>query len=137
MKNRMKTLALAGSALLLAAGVGAGGAEAASATPTSTRAPAACFDVLHSYSKPSGYGYYPTNGTRLTTTSRCADINISPRAGAYIAVCFHPSSGSEYCNGYTWAPANQYTVVASGVRDGTQFYFAFRSTAASSGGWAA
>ncbi|MGO4430596.1 hypothetical protein AB4Z54_70485 [Streptomyces sp. MCAF7] len=60
-----------------------------------------------------------------------------PNASGYIAVCFHPSSGSEYCNGWTAATANKWNVVATGVRDGTQFYFAFNSTASSAGFWAA
>lgn len=40
------------------------------------------------------------------------------------------------CNSYKSAPAGQWTVVATGVKDGTQFQFYFASDAYNSGVWA-
>ncbi|MGO4753495.1 hypothetical protein AB4212_33660, partial [Streptomyces sp. 2MCAF27] len=122
MKNHARKLVTAASGALLAIGLTTGSAVAADTKTEGKLGPTACYDVLTSYSKPSGQKYFPYNGQRLQTTSRCSDINIMPNASGYIAVCFHPSSGSEYCNGWTAATANKWNVVATGVRDGTQFY---------------
>ncbi|MEU5693072.1 hypothetical protein [Actinosynnema sp. NPDC020468] len=121
-------LALVASAALLAT-------PAAQAEPSSAALPA-CYDHAHNYSKPSGEQYYPATGY-LTTTSYCGDINIRPTSTRHVAVCFKPSSGAEYCNSYKSASGGQWTVVASDVKDGTRFYFAFSESVASGGSWAA
>jgi hypothetical protein len=130
-------------ALLLFAALGL-----VSATNAQAEAPAApqgdvgvlaCYDHARSYSKPSGSYDYPVNDTSyLTTTSYCNDIQIKPTSGRYVLVCFRPSSGAEYCqSNYKWAAANTWTVIATDVLDGTQFYFLFQSSSASNGVWAA
>lgn len=137
MRTHVKTFATLASGLLLAGGMSAGTAAAADAGTHGERRAAACYDVITSYSKPAGQSYFPYGGGDLRTTSRCADINILPNVTGDIAVCFKPSTGNQYCNSYKRAVAGRWTVVASGVADGTRFYFAFRSTARSTGGWAA
>ncbi|MFD5315710.1 hypothetical protein [Streptomyces sp. NPDC127098] len=132
-----KRAAAVASGLLLTFGGLSGAATAADADTRGDVGAQACYDVINSYIKPAGQSYYPYGGPDLGTTSRCNDINILPNTSGYIAVCFKPSSGPQYCNGYRWAPAGQWTVVATDVRDGTRFYFAFASSARSTGGWAA
>ncbi len=107
--------------------------------PTAQAAATSCYGSAKSYSKPAGDRWYPANGTgRLTTTSNCADINIKPNQTTQIAVCFYPSSGGSQCQpSFKTAPAGQWTVVATDVRDGTRFIFDFAGTAAKSGVWAA
>ncbi|MCP9213213.1 hypothetical protein [Streptomyces cucumeris] len=137
MGNHIKRIAAVASGLLLMAGLSGGSAVAADAKDDGNKVAAACFDVVHSYIKPAGKKYFPYDGSHLVTTSRCADINIMPKVSGYIAVCFKPSTGNQYCNGWTWAAANRWAVVASDVRNGTRFYFTFNSSARSTGGWAA
>jgi hypothetical protein len=97
-----------------------------------------CYGSARSYSKPAGNRWYPQGGPYLTATSNCNDINIKPNATTSIAVCFLPSSGGTSCqSSFKTAPAGQWTVVATDVRDGTRFYFDFGSTTANSGVWAA
>lgn len=101
--------------------------------------PAACYDTAHTYSKPSGTGYYPTPGTHLKATTNCAGISIKPSTSRWVSVCFSPSDGSgDFCqSAYTLAPAGEWTVISASVKDNTLFYFNFDSTAASTGSWAA
>ncbi len=130
----------AGASALAAALIGGfvAFAPAAHASVVSSSSVAACYDTAHSYSKPDGNQYYPTPGSHLTTTSACSDINIQPKTDRYVAVCFSPSSGSDYCqSSYTLAHAGQWNTIATDVVDGTKFYFEFRSTALSNGSWAA
>lgn len=103
--------------------------------PATQAAATSCFSSAKSYTKPTGARWYPTSG-RLTTTSNCADINIKTNQSAYVEVCFYPTSGGSTCNSYKSAPAGQWTVVATGVKDGTQFQFHFASDAYNSGVWA-
>jgi hypothetical protein len=136
MRKNTRILASAASGLLLAAG-GLLTATTADAAGTGGTAVQACYDGAKSYSKPSGSFAYPTGAGYLTTTSRCADINIKPGTTRSIRVCFLPSSGGYYCNGYSTAKAGQWTVVATKVANGTDFWFDFKSDAKSTGSWAA
>ncbi|MGW0285328.1 hypothetical protein ACWDXT_19725 [Streptomyces sp. NPDC003236] len=103
--------------------------------PTAQAAATSCYGSAKSYTKPTGARWYPTTG-RLTTTSNCADINIKTNQSAYVQVCFYPTSGGSTCGAYKSAPAGQWTVIATGVKDGTQFQFLFASDAYNSGVWA-
>ncbi|GHB76340.1 hypothetical protein GCM10010377_78410 [Streptomyces viridiviolaceus] len=103
--------------------------------PTTQAAVTSCYGSAKSYTKPADVRWYPSTG-RLTTTSNCADINIKPNQSAYVEVCFYPTSGGSTCNSYKYAPAGQWTVVATDVRDGTRFQFHFASGAYNSGIWA-
>ncbi|GAA1117748.1 MULTISPECIES: hypothetical protein [Streptomyces violaceusniger group] len=137
MRKSSRILVSAASGLLLATG-GLMTATTAGAAETGNSSVQACYDGARSYSKASGARYYPNPGSYLTTTSACNDINIKPKTDRYVAVCFKPSSGSDYCQGsYKLAKANQWTAIATDVTNGTRFYFDFRSTAASNGSWAA
>ncbi|MEU4038451.1 hypothetical protein [Streptomyces collinus] len=113
-------------------------APAAQAQTSGETGALSCYGSAKSYSKPAGNRWYPQGGPYLTATTNCADINIKPNTTTSIAVCWLPSSGGSYCQGsYKTAPAGQWTVVATDVKDGTHFYFDFGSTAANSGVWAA
>ncbi|MFG2261836.1 hypothetical protein [Streptomyces sp. NPDC048720] len=113
-------------------------APAAQAQTSGETGAQSCYGSAKSYSKPAGNRWYPQGGPYLTSTSNCADINIKPGTGTSVAVCWLPSSGGSYCQStFKNAPAGQWTVVATDVKDGTHFYFDFGSTAANSGVWAA
>ncbi|MFJ9733794.1 hypothetical protein ACIRUL_21060 [Streptomyces sp. NPDC101171] len=113
-------------------------APAAQAQTSSETGAQSCYGSAKSYSKPAGNRWYPQGGPYLTSTSNCADINIKPGTSTSVAVCWLPSSGGSYCQStFKNAPAGQWTVVATDVKDGTHFYFDFGSTAANSGVWAA
>ncbi|MEU6160617.1 hypothetical protein [Streptomyces sp. NPDC047130] len=113
-------------------------APAASAASAGEFGALSCYGSAKSYSKPAGNRWYPQGGAYLTTTGNCSDINIKPNTTTSIAVCFLPSSGGTSCqSSFKTAPAGQWTVVATDVRDGTRFYFDFGSTSANSGVWAA
>ncbi|MEV6113947.1 hypothetical protein AB0L59_15865 [Streptomyces sp. NPDC052109] len=119
-----------GSAIALAPA-----AEAETAGTATPRTATSCYGDAHSYAKADGNAWYPGNGSWLHTTSSCSDINIKPNTDRYVAVCWVTT---KKCQGtYTLAPAGQWTAVATDVLDGTTFYFVFRSTAYSSGYWAA
>ncbi|MFC8665908.1 MULTISPECIES: hypothetical protein [Streptomyces] len=124
------------AAALLASGALAA-APAAQAQPADATGALSCYGSAKSFSKPAGDLFYPAAG-HLTATSNCSDINIKSTYNVYVAACFLPTSGGEYCqSNWTYAPGGQWTVVATSVVDGTRFYFAFRSAAAHSGVWAA
>lgn len=117
--------------------LGAGLAITAPAAQAQSSGAQSCYGSAKSFSKPSGNRWYPQGGPRLTVTGACNDINIKTDQTTQVGVCFHPSSGSEWCNSFKNARAGQWTVVATDVKRGTQFYFDFGSTAAKSGVWAA
>ncbi|MEU1597073.1 hypothetical protein ABZ468_30530 [Streptomyces sp. NPDC005708] len=123
------------SAILLSAVALGGGVILA---PNAQAAATSCYGSAKSYSKPAGDRWVPNNGqSRLTTTSNCNDINIKPNTTTSVAVCFYPSSGAAYCqSAFKTAPAGQWTVVATDVKDGTRFVFDFGNTTANSGVWA-
>jgi hypothetical protein len=68
------------------------------------------------------------------TSSRCADINlrIDSGGGAYFAVCWARYNTCQ--DHWTYVPQDgNYHVVASDVKDGTEFYFT--STTTTTPGW--
>jgi hypothetical protein len=94
----------------------------------STAGAASCYGSAHSYNKPANSSFLPNIVYgHLKSTSNCADINIKPNAPRYVRVCFVPSNGDTYCqDGYTLAPADEWTEIATDVEDGTKFAFHFQ-----------
>jgi hypothetical protein len=119
----------------LAATLGAGTVLAPQAHADEFAPAASCYGSAHSYSKPSGDYTYPSG--YLTTTGNCSDINIKPNTDRYVEVCWRAGEGDTCQSEYKLARAGVWTVVATDVLDGTRFFFDFRSTAASTGSWAA
>ncbi|MEU5160041.1 hypothetical protein AB0G74_10580 [Streptomyces sp. NPDC020875] len=74
------------------------------------------------HSPDSGFQEWPAN--EATTGPNCADINIRPTQGVEVRVCLI-ATGT--CNGWTWAPANSWTVIASGVPDNTHYFLRFKA----------
>ncbi|MYX00230.1 MULTISPECIES: hypothetical protein [unclassified Streptomyces] len=78
--------------------------------------------------------YYPSSGTYVTT-SRCNDINIKVAnlivtPSRKVKVCFYKSNGAlNYCQSNYTTTYGSWTVVATDVKDGTRFRFAFESKA--------
>ncbi|MER6270918.1 hypothetical protein [Streptomyces sp900105755] len=128
--GKRKTARLLAAGALLAGGVTAsavGSADAANARSVATVQ--SCYGSAHTdyfYRRDSGgNAFYPDQGSYLTTTSACGDININPWVSYSFTVCFK-ATGS--CNGWHYAPANQWTVIASQVLDGTKFYVQAKTT---------
>lgn len=122
------SVALVAGAMAVAPSADAAPRDAAPSTATS------CYGSAHSYSKPSGSYRYPTGSAYLTTTTNCADINIKTNTNRYVAVCWQDGTCQDQ---YTYATAGEWTTVATGVLNGTRFFFWFRSDASSTGSWAA
>jgi hypothetical protein len=128
------TAALVSAPSAVAVGAHAEGSVSAGGTSGAL----ACHDHAKSYSKPAGDSFYPGGSAYLTTTSYCRSINIKPKTDRYIRVCFHPSSGSNYCqDSYKLAQGGKWNEIATDVLNGAKFWFDFRSDALSNGSWAA
>ncbi|MBM0275020.1 hypothetical protein [Micromonospora tarensis] len=81
-----------------------------------------CYGNAKSYDAYNDYFYWPVTGYARTTTA-CSDINIKPTdRGIYVAVCFRRTGT---CNGYKWAAQNSWTVIATNVLDGTDYWLDF------------
>ncbi|WP_199577538.1 hypothetical protein [Streptomyces sp. CRB46] len=129
-----KSAAAAACGVLLAVGGVTATATAAEAEARGEARAQACLDNPKSYTKAEGQRY---SGV-YTATSACADINLKPNTNRYVAVCFKPSSGGDVCqSSYKLMTGGRWNVIATNVADGTRFYFDFRSTARSTGQWAA
>ncbi|MGX4688287.1 hypothetical protein [Streptomyces sp. JNUCC 63] len=106
------SLGLAGLAAVLAT------PATASATPQSVDAAASCYGGSVAVSlPPDGYSKH------FTTSSRCADINlrIDSGGGQWVAVCWAKYNTCQ--KDWTWSGQGAYKVIASDVKDGTEFYF--------------
>lgn len=126
--------ALTGSTVLAVAGL-----ATLSATPASA---ATCYGGAKSYTLADGSYAYPnespnTSSGWLTTSSRCADINIKPKRDVRVRACFKSSSGTITCNALRDADEGVWTVVASDVLDGTKFRISFTTHGPDSGSYAA
>ncbi|WP_422735715.1 hypothetical protein ACN263_18900 [Micromonospora sp. WMMD729] len=81
-----------------------------------------CYGNAKSYDAYNDYFYWPLTGYAKTTAA-CADINIKPTdRGIYAQVCFRRTGT---CNGYKWAARNSWTVIATNVLDGTDYWLDF------------
>ncbi|MGC7096363.1 hypothetical protein ACPZ19_16935 [Amycolatopsis lurida] len=99
-----------------------------------------CYGNAKPYNKYFDQPYAPPGfpGTWFTTTANCADINIKTSAQRQVKVCFLPSAGGVKCqDNWVFTVPNQWTVVATGVLDGTRFGFQFLTAGANSGQYAA
>lgn len=128
MKNTRAATAVA-SVLLTTGALAAGVAPASASAARSDAAVMACYDSQKSFTKPSGGQVWPTSGW-LTTTSACGDINIKLNTAADVRVCFRATNA---CNSTKWAEVGKWTVVATNVKDNTQFYFGIWNLNAVSG----
>nr|WP_128806433.1 hypothetical protein [Streptomyces sp. Termitarium-T10T-6] len=132
----MRLVAATSGIALAVSGLAAGGAAAA---PQGVSAQS-CYGSAKTYSKPEGMAAHPnwTKGSYYKTTGNCNDINIRPNTNRYVSVCLLDSRGYVHCQG-TWklATAKQWNTIATNVATGTKFYFLFRSTAKSTGSYAA
>ncbi|GAA1285494.1 hypothetical protein [Saccharothrix xinjiangensis] len=128
MKNTRAATAAA-SVLLTLGTLIAGAAPANATTAPGDPAVMACYDTQKSFSKPAGGQVWPTSGW-LTTTSACTDINIRLNTSAEVRVCFKATNA---CNSTKWAETGKWTVVATKVKDNTQFYFGIWNINAVSG----
>jgi len=99
-----------------------------------------CYDNAKPYTKYFDEAYAPSgfSSNWFTTTANCADINILTTAQRNVRVCFLPSQGGMTCQpNWTLTKPSAWTVVATGVKDGTRFGFQFSSAGANSGYYAA
>ena len=122
--------ATTGAVLLAATGLTVGVGQTASA--------ATCYGGAESFKKPEHARYAPTSGW-FTKTSRCNDINImlareGQSAGRDVRVCFQ-NGGCQ--SAYKVVKFNEWTVIATDVKDGTTFRFQFEIATAAAGKWAA
>ncbi|MBQ1016672.1 hypothetical protein KBX71_02205 [Micromonospora sp. D93] len=81
-----------------------------------------CYSNAKSYDAYNDAFVWPFNGYARTTTA-CNDINIKPTdRGIYVSVCFRRTGT---CNGYKWAARNTWTVIATNVLNGTDYWLDF------------
>jgi hypothetical protein len=92
--------------------------------------PMACYDHAKNFSKPDVGQTLPAVGY-YTTTSACNDINIKPNKNVNVKVCFRSTGNCQAS--YKYARAGQWTVVATNVRNDTQFYYLFTTAITLSG----
>ncbi|MEU4606969.1 hypothetical protein AB0F43_28640 [Kribbella sp. NPDC023972] len=125
-----RLLASAGAVLLAATGLTIGVDQSASA--------ATCYGGAETFKKAEGAKYVPGSGW-YKTTSRCNDINIKVARegmsrGRNVRVCFE-NGGCQ--SAYKLATVNEWTVIATNVKDGTTFRFQFETAPSAAGAWAA
>jgi hypothetical protein len=132
----MKTLATRTGRIALATGlltaltVTVGGIAAGQASA------AGCYDSKKLFDKPGGNYSAPTGDGWFRTTSNCRDINVQSAMwvedGAYVKVCFRTAGCQD---SWKWVPAGAagWKVIASDVKDGTDYRFRFLSVGAFQG----
>jgi hypothetical protein len=131
LKIHKRLAAGAGVALLAATGLTVGVAASADA--------ATCYGGAESFKKQPDAKYAPTSGW-YKTTSRCNDINI--KIGRYpenlasrnVKVCFQ-NGGCQSAD--KRARVDEWTVIATDVKDGTTFRFQFDTNVGVIGHYAA
>lgn len=123
--------ATTGAVLLAATGLTVGVGQTASA--------ATCYGGAEPFKRPPQAKYSPTTGW-YKTTSRCNDINIKIARipdnllARQVRVCFE-NGGCQSV--YKRAKVNEWTVIATDVKDGTTFRFQFETADGVVGHWAA
>lgn len=125
-----RLIASMGAVLLATAGLTVGAGQTASA--------ATCYGGAETFKKATNAKYAPTSGW-FKTTSRCNDINLmvareGQLKGRNVRVCFE-NGGCQ--SAYTLAERDEWTVIATDVKDGTTFRFQFETATAAAGKWAA
>ncbi|MDF3147075.1 MULTISPECIES: hypothetical protein [unclassified Streptomyces] len=140
MSARKRFIALAVTGAVAGSGLIATTAGTAGAVTRGDVVAQSCYGSADDYTKASGTQIYPNYPTffYLKTSSNCADINIKTDTNRYVKVCFLTSGGGTSCQtDYKLATAGNWRVIATNVKDGTEFQFHFRSDAKSTGHWAA
>jgi hypothetical protein len=132
MLNTPKRLAASAGAVLLAATGLTLGVQASADAAT-------CYGGAVGFKKAQGAKYVPTTGW-YKTSSRCSDINVKiARVPANllarnVKVCFQ-NGGCQ--SAYKRAKVNEWTVIATNVKDGTTFRLAFDTASPVVGQYAA
>jgi hypothetical protein len=118
--------ATAGAVVLAATGLTiAGSSDTASA--------AGCYNSSKSVAKPDGMYVVPGGVGWFKTTSACQDINFkltNALKGRAVKVCFQRTGCQDH---WTVAERNTWTVIATDVKDGTNYRFEFKSDDKASG----
>lgn len=112
-----RTARLGAAAALAFGGLAGVAAAPADATPASVRS---CYGNAISY-ETADSAAWPGSGYARTTTS-CTDINVRPDREVIVRVCFK-ATGT--CNAGRIAAPNTWTVAASNVRDGAEYWLQF------------
>lgn len=111
----------------------AGAAESTPAKAENVSA-SSCFGSAKGYFKGIENGkFYPGGGQYYKTTSACSAVWIKPKTNRYVAVCLKNGG----CRGSKLARAGKWTALETNLKTGNQYYFSFRSTARSTGQYAA
>lgn len=126
-RRRMITLAVATTATagLVLAPASAASAEPASADPAAVLS---CFGSAKTINGTDPNGHWPPF-TSTFTTSNCNDINVNMTQTVDVRTCFKPTSGGIFCNDWRTVFANTWGLAATDVRDSTEFWLTFSSTA--------
>ncbi|MBB1242779.1 hypothetical protein GL263_04205 [Streptomyces durbertensis] len=128
-RRHLAALAALGGTLVTAP---AAAAETRTGRSGGVSAASTCRGDAGSYLKEKGIHFYPA-GYNLKTTKHCNDIQIKPKTDRWVAVCLSKLG----CRGSKLAKAGTWTVLATNVKTGTEYHFFFRSTARSTGSYAA
>lgn len=118
---RLKRMSVAVAAAAMTASALVSGASPAGATAGDSAGALACYDQQEFFSKPDGL-VAPRDGY-FVTSSACSDINVKLDTGAEVRVCF---SRTGCQSSYKWAAANQWTVIATNVKDDVLYYLHFK-----------
>lgn len=117
---------VAGTAVLVGAALAAPAAAAPAGTAPTTGSVTnaggdvtaqTCYGDAVSYST-DAYFRWPAYPYEAMATSSCRDVNIKANRAMKVQVCYDNGT----CRGWVWAPLGTWTVIASGVPDGTYFY---------------
>lgn len=69
--------------------------------------------------------YHWPPGSSTFTTSNCNDINLYVNQDCKVKTCFKPTYAPEYCTDYRPLYTNTWSLAATDVADGTEFYLVF------------
>lgn len=118
---RFKRMSVAVAAATMSASALLTGASPAGATTGDSTGALACYDGQQYFYKPSPGSTAPPGG-QFVTGSSCADINVKLSTGAEVRVCF-VNAGCQ--DDFKWAAADQWTVIATNVRDDVPYVLQF------------
>lgn len=117
---RLKRMSVAVAAAAMTASALVTGASPAGATAGDSASALACYDHQRFFTVDEGEFRAPDG--YFITSPNCSDINVKLDTGAEVQVCFERTG----CNGYKWAAANQWTVIATNVKDDVLYYLHFK-----------
>jgi hypothetical protein len=125
-----RTFLTAGALLAMTATMGV---TQASAGTSGSAAVASCISGAWKYDKPSGLGYAPAGAGYYVTTDRCADIQVKPDNATLMTLCWlkdRNDTDSDVCKDEVDVRPGKWTILGTGFRDGTYFYFKFANKGA-------